>query len=67
MLSVSFVQPHSGTVDSKTRGDLPYKMIVLLTPYWRMNCEVVPLTMLKCNILNYSSNCYTKITKKIIT
>ena len=51
----------------KTRGDLPYKMIVLLTPYWRMNCEVVPLTVLKCNILNYSSNCYTKITKKIIT
>ena len=45
---------------SKTRGDLPYKMIVLLRPHWRMNCEVVPLTVLKCNILSYSKNCNAK-------
>ena len=41
-------------------GDLPYKMIVLLIPHWRINCEVVPLTVLKCNILNYSKNCNAK-------
>ena len=35
-------------------------MIVLLIPYWRINCKVVPLTVLKCNILNYSKNCYAK-------
>ena len=42
------------------------KTIVLLIPYWRINCEVVPLMVLKRNILNYSSNRYTKVTKKII-
>ena len=45
---------------SKTRGDLPYKIIVLLIPHWRINWEVVPLTVLKCNILNYSKNCNAK-------
>ena len=51
---------------TKPGGTYLTKMIVLLIPYWRMNCEVVPLTVLKCNILNYSSNCYTKVNKKII-
>ena len=37
----------------QNRGNLPYKMTVLVIPHWRMNCEVVPLTVLKCNILNY--------------
>ena len=41
-------------------GDLPYKMIVLLIPHWRINWEVVPLTVLKCNILDYSKNCNAK-------
>ena len=35
-------------------------MIVLLLPYRSINCKVVPLTVLKCNILNYSKNCYAK-------
>ena len=31
------------------------KMIVLLIPFWRMNCEVVPLTVLKCINTNTTS------------
>ena len=50
----------AGTVDSKTRGTSFTKMLVLFIPYWRINCKVVPLTVLKCNILNYSKNCYAK-------
>ena len=49
---------------AKPGGPPLHKIVVLPIPYWRINCEVVPLTVLKCNILNYSSNCYTKVTKK---
>ena len=59
--ALSFVCPTPpGNSHSKTRGDHPYKMIVLLIPHWRINCEVVLLTVLKCNILNYSTNCNAK-------
>ena len=51
---------------AKPGGTSLAKIIVLLIPYWRINCEVVPLMVLKRNILNYSSNRYTKVTKKII-
>ena len=51
---------------AKPGGTTLTKMTVLLIPYWRINCEVVPLTVLKCNILNYSSNCYTKVTPQKI-
>ena len=63
---MSFARPHLGTVDKGSKqnrgggGNSIRKMIVLLTPYWRINCKMVPLTVLKCNILNYSKNCYAK-------
>ena len=64
MLSVSFARPHLGTVDKGSKqnrgGNSIRKMIVLLIPYWRINCKMVPLTVLKCNILNYSKNCCAK-------
>ena len=45
---------------AKPGGTSLTKMIVLLKPYWRINCKVVPFTVQKCNILNYSKNCNTK-------
>ena len=65
MLSVSFARPQLGTVDKGSKqnrggGNSIRKMIVLLIPYWRINCKMVPLTVLKCNILNYWKNCYAK-------
>ena len=64
MLSVSFARPHLGTADKGSKqnrgGNSIRKMIVLLIPYWRINCKMVPLTVLKCNILNYWKNCYAK-------
>ena len=45
---------------AKPGGTSLTKMIVLLKPYWRINCKVVPFTVQKCNILNYSKNCNAK-------
>ena len=59
--ALSFVCPTPpGNSHRKTRGDLPCKMIVLVIPHWRINCEVVSLTVLKCNILNYSKTAMRK-------
>ena len=44
---------------AKPGGTSLTKMIVLLKHYWRINCKVVPFTVLKCNILN-SKNCNAK-------
>ena len=42
-------------------------MIVLLIAYWRINSEVVSLTVLKCNILSYSSNVIRRLPKKLLS
>ena len=60
MLSVSFVRLPGQQSTAKPGGTSFTEMIVLFIPYWRINCKVVPLTVLKCNILNYSKNCYAK-------
>ena len=43
---------------AKPRRDPPYKKVCASKPCWRINCEVVLLTVL--NILNYSKSCYAK-------
>ena len=60
MLPVSFVRLPREQSTAKPGGTSSTKMIALFIPYWRIDCKVVPLTVLKCNILNYSKNCYAK-------
>ena len=48
-------------------GNSRATMIVLLIAYWRINSEVVSLTVLKCNILSYSSNVIRRLPKKLLS
>ena len=48
-------------------GNFRATMIVLLIAYWRINSEVVSLTVLKCNILSYSSNVIRRLPKKLLS